>query len=319
MKNEMKKIAFIHPDNLFIDRISLTYDVASEDHKKYLLAAVKEKGWLDTWTDKKASKSSYQYNVSRSLTLPDKDFEQDNVAILELDPRYTSTPFLRLDYNPHKISYLGLETCLESVLPFDLADIYEAGGVSRVDIAMDIVGVNPMQVVLDYQKTRHRANYIESGALETVYIGTDTGVNQLVMYDKVAEMKAKKLKIKPMSDYQFPTTSITRIEMRHRPKITKTNKIKKFNQMHKLQNLFAPMFIILTPRYIKKDTDLRHNRDLCVLKGLRHTANELTKQERAAFAEKVEQQWLPDFLDLKKLWSTLPQALQQVYPDAKFV
>lgn len=229
-------------------------------------------------------------------------------------PRYPkSTPFIRLDYCPSKISFLELETCLESIFPHGINGIFTTGTVSRVDIALDIVGVIPMQVILDYPKTRHRENHLESGILETVYIGTDTGVNQLVMYDKTAEMKAKKLKIKPMSDYQFPTTSITRIEMRHEPKKTK------FNQLHKLPNLFNPLLMILTPLNIKKDTDLRHKRDLSVLEGVRHTSKGLTKKERAAFFEKIEQLWLPDFIDLKKLWSTLPQALLQVYPHAKFL
>ena len=170
-----------------------------------------------------------------------------------------------------------------------------------------------MQVIIDYRKTRHRENYLESGLLETAYIGTDTGVNQLVMYDKTAEMKKKKLKIKPLSDYKFPTENVTRIELCHRPKKLK------FSQLHKLPNLFEPLYIILTPLTIKNDTDLRHKRDLSVLKGLRHTANELKKAERAAFAEKVEQQWLPGFLHQDDLWATLPQALLQVYPHATFV
>jgi hypothetical protein len=313
MDSKLNNINFIHPDSLFIDRLSVTYSPKNKADEEYILKAATDPVWLKIWTGKGKAKPSQHYKKAIKLEFWDKNFDTTNSAYLELQPWNPETPSVRLDYNPSKISYHMLAPCLENIFPHGMSCIFTTGTVSRVDIALDIIGVIPMQVILDYRKTRHRENYLESGLLETVYLGTDSGVNQLVMYDKTAEMKAKKLIIKPMSDYQFPTENIARIELRHRPKKMK------FSQLHKLPNLFAPMYIILTPLAIKNDTDLRHKRDLSVLKGLRHTANELKKAERAAFAEKVEQQWLPDFLHLDKLWATLPQALLQVYPHATFV
>ena len=187
--------------------------------------------------------------------------------------------------------------------------IFDHGNVTRLDIAVDIQQVFPFQIMLDYIKTRFRLVYIESGKTDSIYIGKDTGVTQMYMYDKAKEMTDKGYLVKPMSDYQIPADGLTRIEIRHRPKGKVT-----FAELFHLPNLFTPMYIIGTPRKLKGDTWFNVLRDLCVHKGLRQTVNNIPDADRLAFAGKLEKYGQYDFLDIQQLWGTLPDALLKVYP-----
>jgi hypothetical protein len=302
-------IFYIHPDCLFIDGITITYPLHSEDEKNHVLSAIQDEDWFNIWANAKGAKSSYQYKKSVKLKFPDSDFERDNTATLEMNPWNPSTSFIRLDYNPTKISYHVLAACLESILPYGIDDIYETGNVTRLDIAMDVIGVKPRQVILDFLKTKHRKVYAKSGMPETVYIGDDTGENELVIYDKIIEMESKKLKIKPLSTYTFPKYDITRIEMRYRPKVQT-----KFMNLHEINNVFKPMIMFLTPLTTIGDSDFMIKRDLSVYKGVRFTDNDLKKSEQQDFREKLMKHSIPDFLDIEKLWETFPKALNEVFP-----
>ena len=176
---------------------------------------------------------------------------------------------------------------------------------------MDIKNVKPYQIIIDYMKSQFRTSILESGRPDTIYIGKDTGVNQLLMYDKCKEMKANNV-IKPMSGYQFPDYDLTRIELRHRPK-----QAPNFAELFKLENMLVKSIAIFgTPTKIKGDNYFNAMRDLCVLKGIRHVLKQFTKKEFEELVDKLLKYSVPDFIDFKKLWETLPDALKQVYPNA---
>jgi hypothetical protein len=319
MKNTKSKFDFIHPEKVIIDNITLTYSPKDNTGKTHISEAVGNEGWLETWAKPKYKKDGSikyhyptpHYHTAVDLLFPDTTFTHDNTARLELNPRVKSTGFLRLEYNPEKISFAAISACLNSIMPQgSINPIFDYGNVTRLDIASDIRQAFPFQIILDYIKTRFRNVYIESGVTNSIYIGKDTGVNQMYMYDKVMEMQDKGYLVKPMSDYQFPTNGLTRIEIRHRPKKTT------FSKLFDLPNLFTPMYIVGTPQQVKGDTDFNVKRDLCVYKGLRHTVKSFTQAERMQFANKLGECGQADFLDINALWSTLPSALLKVYPHA---
>jgi hypothetical protein len=307
-KGTESKFKFTHPDKVIVDNITLTYNPKDESEKDYISKAVKSEGWLETWSGAKHLKQNIHYQTMVDLLFPDNTFTHDNRARLELNPRNPATPFLRLEYNPEHISFTDLSVCLKDIMPHGADCIFDHGNVTRLDIAVDIQQVFPCQIILDYIKMRFRTVYLESGQVGSVYIGKDTGKNQMYMYDKVKEMIDMKYQIKPLSGYQLPTDGLTRLEVRHRPKKTK------FTDLFSLPNLFAPMFIVGTPLQVKGDLDFNIKRDLCVHKGLRHTINKFPDADRWEFSAKLEKYGKADFLNIKELWDTLPNALLKVHP-----
>jgi hypothetical protein len=322
MKVVSNIFSFIHPETLFIDKISITYNPSKAD-RDYILAAIKKLGWLETWAakkknikdvDKKYSEYIYSKSPYRSvidLRIPDNAFTEDNLVLLELDAKVKGISFLRIEYSPSKVPFSVLSACLNDIMPKGIDCIFEKGKVTRLDIAMDIKDVKPYQIILDYMKSRFRTSIIESGRPDSIYIGKDTGENQVYMYDKAKEMKDKN-KIKPLSEFQFPEYDITRIELRHRP-----DPALKFAELFNLENLlFKAVAIYGTPPKIKGDDQFNAMRDLCVLKGIRHVLKQFTNKEHDELIDKLVKFSKPDFIDFKMLWTTLPEALKQVYPHA---
>jgi len=317
-KNTESTFQFIHPDNVFIDNITLTYSPKNISDREHILKSVGNVEWLATWAKPKYKVDgvlkfiypSKHYRRAVELLFPDDTFTHENTVLLEMIPKGKSTGFLRLEYNPEKVSLETLTACLDSIMPQGgISPVFDHGNVTRLDIAVDIKQVFPYQIILDYMKMQFRTVYIESGVPNSIYIGKDTGVNQLYCYDKVQEMLDKGFQIKPMSDYKFPTDGLTRIEIRHRPK-----GLAKFSDMIHLPNLYEPMRIAGTPPKVKGDKMFDVMRDLCVLKGARHVVKQLGKQGDAEFSKKLEKYSIGAFLDIHQLWSTLPNALLKVYP-----
>jgi hypothetical protein len=319
-KKKIDTFQYIHPDTVLIDNISLTYSPKNNSDKEHILKAVGNEGWLSTWAKPKFKKdgqvkylfSTGHYHSAVDLIFPDDTFTHNNSVRLEMNPKVNSTGFLRLDYNPEKISLEALTTCLNAIMPQGgINPVFDHGNVTRLDIAVDIKQVFPLQLILDYKKMQFRMVYIESGVPTSIYIGKDTGVTQMYVYDKAKEMTDKGYQVKPMSDYQIPSDGLTRIEIRHRPKKTK------FADLFNLPNLFSPMYVIGTPLKVKGDLDFNIKRDLCVLNGLRHGVKHFSPTDRWAFGDKLEEVGKADFLDIQMLWSSLPDALLKVYPHAK--
>jgi hypothetical protein len=229
------------------------------------------------------------------------------VLTLECDPRDTKNAFMRIEYNPALISYTHIATCLNDIMPDGIECFFEGGSVSRFDVALDVRDVRLVQIILDYANFIYRRPTIVSGRLETLYIGKDTGCNQIYMYNKGKELK--KHKIKPLSDYQHPQYDLTRIELRHRP-----DPSPKFKELYGLKNLFEGMIIAGTPLLVKEDDYFNVLRDVCVLKGMRHAIKQFSMLQRKYFAERIGKYVFPNFLNLEKLWATLPGVLDQIYP-----
>ena len=83
---------------------------------------------------------------------------------------------LRLEMNPRKLGETGFKQ-LRKLLgkSFGLKGLVEAARVTRLDVAVDVVGVHVSEVVARYKKQGKRSYYIgNNGALETVYIHRKT-------------------------------------------------------------------------------------------------------------------------------------------------
>lgn len=144
----------------------------------------------------------------------------------------------RLDFNPRKLGRKGFAT-LVGILndpngPFRLEPIIEHARVTRIDIAIDLVGVQVDELLIRHKKQGIRSLYVgQDGVLETVYIhrgktkAKPSGNVVLTAYDRRRE-RLKRGKAAP-----YGNADVTRIEITKLPK-------KPYNSFKKLADLADP-------------------------------------------------------------------------------
>lgn len=79
---------------------------------------------------------------------------------------------LRLDMNPRKVGTQGFKQLIKLLEPiFSINKMAEAARITRLDVAVDVVGVRVNEVLATYKKQGTRSLYVgRDGALETIYI-----------------------------------------------------------------------------------------------------------------------------------------------------
>lgn len=138
---------------------------------------------------------------------------------------------LRLEMNPRKVGPTGFEQ-LANLLSgwFNLQSIAEAARVTRLDIALDIVGAHITEVIAFQKAQGKRVHYVGSdGLLETVYVNRKLPAFKQ-KYDEYGPIKPKKRKYpagKPLlklydrvrerasmgADAPFGDAPVTRVEI----------------------------------------------------------------------------------------------------------
>jgi len=226
------QIAVLNP---VIDKISITYKIDDLDLKaaliESLLQEIEEE--TNTWKSSAFKKGSIQYKASAQLAIP----SNSHSALVQIGPTKKNTSHsLRLEFNPAALGASGiafLKDQLESLVPEGLSylDIITNGLVTRVDIAVDVVGVNLADLVVSAKDGgKHHWYHSAEGKPETGYLG-------LKKSDKNAKWTAynKRQQIKDSSGW--PTVqahgglSHTRIEYRATPNKT-------FLDLNSLKNPF---------------------------------------------------------------------------------
>jgi hypothetical protein len=127
---------------------------------------------------------------------------------------------LRIEMNPRKLGPEGVDTFLTILKdpngPFNAKTLLQWAHVTRLDIAVDIVGLRPDELVIHHPQERQRQLYVgTNGDLETLYLhkkGKKAGPGRAVVtvYDRVRERVAKG-KLPP-----FGPAPVTRIEITKR-------------------------------------------------------------------------------------------------------
>lgn len=102
---------------------------------------------------------------------------------------------LRLDMNPRKLGADGFKQLVTLMSPwFDISRVAKAARVTRLDIAVDIVGLWVGEVIALHKRQGQRVQYIgKDGLLETVYINQKQSPHK-PKYDEWGVEKAQALK-----------------------------------------------------------------------------------------------------------------------------
>lgn len=287
-----------------IDKLSLTYSGIPPSEYEAVLAQ------FFSWeSDKELLKNAgnfgkQNYKNRFELTYPGNGEK----ILIELNPKKSSTSFMRLEFNPAKLGLEGMEFLrlrIESILcnNYPWQDIAAKGRVTRIDIAVDIIGtyadIDSLQAMEAPQATKAIPGkkwgfYASSGETETIYLGVK-GKGKLapiILYNKAQQLTDTN------SPPMYGNCPHIRVEVRKTPQCSITSLLSMKNPLLDVSIIdsFQPVTPPETPHA------WRFFLDCCHLRGKEHALSLLPSEElREAYAKALKtaehKLWRPE-----KLW-----------------
>ena len=282
--------------SLVIDKLTLTAHVTDAEQREEI-----KKAFYD------ASKDSSNFHPAPSR---DRRYRLNVAARLgpgtrllaQAYPYNDATPFVRIDWSPAKAGPASIPITAAR-LAFLFPDGYDTfrlfGTVTRIDLALDVRGVNVNDLEFWPKRTCRTALFVDSrGRVETRYFGSSKSDAQWRIYDKRRERAAKGA---PVYDYE-----LTRIERVLRPR-------QPFKELVGLKNPFRDVTVFdltqvhppVSPHYWQCFNYT------CRLLGPRRALNLVPRSERLNFKHALiaakPSWWRPD-----ELWEAWPRALAEL-------
>jgi hypothetical protein len=210
-----------------IDKLSLTlsgYDQAEKTETMARALDFKDQGW--------ASQVYLRNGYSLSLRLLPHHLPSS--VVISLLPKMPSRPFMRIEFNPSKMGKDSIFDLYHGELALllcgGLPELHEKARISRIDYALDIVGVDLQELLLASSYSVRSMKYDRHGRMETLYLGNPKSATQTRIYDKVAQSKNSG---EAMST---STTPITRVE-----RVLRNAGL--LRNIHKLKNPFSTLVV----------------------------------------------------------------------------
>ena len=170
--------------NLLIDKLSVTLNGFSaqdlDEIVKHVHSCNKDHEFFHPIFDGRY-KAQTQIRVTPTSTV-----------LMQVSPKRVNGAQIRFEWNPSKIGYAGheqLKLLLDGMLPHGYDHLLLSGVVSRMDIAIDVYGVNMSDVSFFTPHACEGTKYTKSGDLQTVYLGGKDATHKWVVYNKAAQLK----------------------------------------------------------------------------------------------------------------------------------
>jgi hypothetical protein len=296
-------------DPIICDKLSYTLKIGQEnrDILKKKIEQLIEKGYA-----RKVYKGSYYTSIHLLLGAFD-----EYKPLIQIEPKLQDTAYMRVEYNPDKLGIYNFE--LKQKLNNLLKHI---GGYkyillnatcTRFDATVDIHHININNLLFYYPKKTISKAYFKSGKIlnyedhliTSYYLGSDAGKMQVCIYDKVLQMKKYKLE-NPLMDIKIPDHDITRIEIRHKKRLSLVD-------IMKVNNQFKPIKVVLL-KVANKIKDWRTNMivRLSCHEGLNNALLAVPNDHRLKFRTQIIEDtapewWKPDLIWMD--WSNTVKAL----------
>ena len=287
---------------LIIDKIAITFDVPFDVKK-----AIKKN--FQEGVDGSFKTGNYQLNVR----LPGNEFwatdtSGDSMIVLQAFPKekIKTAPTCRLEYNPSKVSTGDV---VEHLSQFGIS--YEghvlAGRISRIDLAVDIVGAEMDQLLFSASKFSTTENHFSNG--RTLYIGGASSNTHFALYDKASKLKKKNAKTSLKALHEsLPEVQITRVEARLKPGVPMADVSGIPNPFLRLKVLEVPVL-----KKVKKNDFLNTFFMLARVSGVYPAQMRLSKEGKKATMDFLvtaqAKWWKPD-----SMWAEFPHALGNLAP-----
>lgn len=170
-----------------IDKITLTINQFTEEAKKQTFEVLKTQAEGGGGADLGKMKNGYSNNFRFKLDANSETF------LVSIYP-YNSTKyaFARVEFNPSHIGKAGVEELLygwfEFLFPDGVASIYEHARVSRLDFAVDIVGLDIKDLMVISNYNVRSTVFASDGFPESIYLGAPGSKNQWRIYNKLSQL-----------------------------------------------------------------------------------------------------------------------------------
>jgi len=230
---------------------------------------------------------------------------KNGTLLLQTDPVYANSSVFRCEFNPARLHMADVAAVLSFVLPWGYGDLVKSGRCTRLDIAIDILGVD-IEDLLVWNTTARRTRIYttEHGRLETYYLGSTSSPRHYVIYDKRAEMEKKGI------DTYLPDGPIVRIEARLRPSVY-------WCDMSELTNPFAKLNVASYASIGASDAETHLFLDSCRLRGPQAALKRVKESDTALwskYSKRLEQHVSP-WWDPEHIWEQYPHLIRELtYP-----
>jgi hypothetical protein len=189
---------------VFIDKISVVLDIPTTeqwDVENSLKSLLPNEGY-------QVYRPLYKYTARLCLEYPDV------YAEVSIQPKFSGISYMRVELNPAQ-GYIGyFSVLMDKILPGGYLQLIAHGRCTRIDAAVDVVGVNINSLLVTYPKMRRTKGFYNNGKLETYTLGVKQGKTEICVYDKASQIKY--LNATHHLKLEVPNKTITRIEVRSR-------------------------------------------------------------------------------------------------------
>jgi hypothetical protein len=277
---------------LFCDYLSMVYSPANEWEKKEI-----KKG-LKTLVDGGAGKKVYRGFYRNSVKVLFGGFPNASV-LLQTDSKYPNRPFFRIEFNPSYATPYGVRSLINRVIPWGYERFMDQGFCSRIDLTVDVDGVD-IEDVLAWRKATHLETIVRSrqGRLESITLGSKKSDTQYIIYDKLAESKHAN------SAVVAGNMPVTRIEFRRKRSIS-------LEDLPNIKNPFSKLQVASYRRFGETKQEYRLFLDSCRLKGTTNAIKSLDLDKRGHYERWLQSYkspwWEPDVL-----WEQLPRVIDEL-------
>jgi len=225
---------------------------------------------------------------------------------LQINPIYQNAATFRCEFNPARLEMADVRAILDIVLPLGYSSLMNYGRCTRMDIAIDILGVDIEDMMVWNTAARRTRMYTgEYGCLETYYLGSLGSQRHFAIYDKRAEMEKNGI------DMDLPDGPIVRIEARLRPSVY-------WCDMSELPNPFAKLNVASYASIGALDVETHLFLESCRLRGPQAALKRVKKLDASLwskYSKRLEQHVSP-WWDPEHIWARYPDLLHDLtYPS----
>lgn len=305
--------------SLSCDKLSMTLQIPSPSERATLINRL-EKDLDDGysyWGPKGRYKRGFRYiaHSDNYYTVPN-DSGDDYNLVIQCDPFDESLGFFRMEVNPSKAVMVKVKKTIDKLLPGGYARLTKQGRITRFDATVDVQDVQIDELLFYHPKMTKTGHFLKSGAVETVYIGSQDSLKQFCIYDKAAEIhrKNQQKKVEWLKE-PAPKKPVTRIEARIYPKGEMT-----FNSLLSFQNPFEKLRVSalksLSTQY-ENDFIWKLFIDSCRFRTMQAALLRLPKNERAKYQCRIKEAGFVGWWKPNNVWEQLPKVVQRITSPSK--
>ncbi len=285
--------------SLFIDKISFTLPALNSTTQHHIidqLQAATFAGDIESIPFSELLK-----NYLSAWTLPLRNGSRMTIQAM---PRRRSSNFLRVEFNPRRASWYGVEPMVELARILapaftDFAECLIHANVTRIDFAVDLLNV-PIEELLIFHTTHATKSRVfeANGKVTGYYVGSRESNRYAVMYDKIAQLRSQ--------GSAAPRGIRTRLELR-------CANVGSFTTIASMSNPFDAFQLARIGGTRNQDWTWPLFLDSCRFRGAQAALTQITdKQKRAAYRQALILENRPVWWQPEELWNERGHAINRL-------